>query len=53
MPVTFSIADGMFVGIVSYVVLKTVTGRWREVSWVMWLFAVLLLVAKVLDALHL
>lgn len=52
MPLTYSIADGMFVGIVSYVVLKVLTGRIREVSWVMWLFAVLLLIAKVLDALN-
>lgn len=50
MPVTYSIADGMFVGIVSYVVLKTATGRAREVSWVMWIFAALLLLAKILDA---
>lgn len=53
MPVTYSIADGMFVGIVSYVILKVATGRIREVSWVMWLFAALLLLAKVLDAMHL
>jgi len=50
MPLTFSIADGMFVGIVSYVVLKVFTGKVRDISWVMWLFAVLLLLAKVLDA---
>lgn len=53
MPLTYSIADGMFVGIVSYVVLKVLTGRAREVSWVMWLFAVLLLAAKLLDAANL
>jgi AGZA family xanthine/uracil permease-like MFS transporter len=52
MPVTYSIADGMFMGIVSYVVLKALTGRIREVSWVMWLFAVLLVLAKVLQALN-
>ncbi|HEX6540598.1 MAG TPA: NCS2 family permease [Ktedonobacterales bacterium] len=53
MPLTYSIADGMFVGIVSYVVLKVLTGKVREISWVMWLFAVLLLVAKFLDAANL
>ncbi len=53
MPLTYSIADGMFVGIVSYVVLKTLTGKIREVSWVMWLFAILLIIAKVLDAANL
>ncbi|HEX8995106.1 MAG TPA: NCS2 family permease [Ktedonobacterales bacterium] len=50
MPLTYSIADGMFVGIVSYVVLKALAGRIREVSWVMWVFAALLLIAKILDA---
>ena len=50
MPLTYSIADGMFVGIVSYVVLKVLTGKIRDVSWVMWLFAILLLIAKILDA---
>ena len=52
MPVTYSIADGMFVGIVSYVVLKVVTGKGRQISWVMWLFALLLLLAKFLEATH-
>jgi len=52
MPVTYSIADGMFMGIVSYVLLKALSGRIREVSWVMWLFAVLLVLAKVLQALN-
>lgn len=50
MPLTYSIADGMFVGVVSYVALKVITGRVRDISWVMWLFAVLLLLAKVLNA---
>ena len=50
MPVTYSIADGMFVGITSYVLLKLFSGRIREVSLVMWIFAVLLIVAKLLDA---
>ncbi|SRR5579875_166364 len=53
MPLTFSIADGMFIGITSYVILKVVRGRIREVSWVMWVFAGLLVLAKVLDAINL
>lgn len=53
MPVAYSIADGMFVGIVSYVVLKAGTGRIKQVSWVMWVFAVLLVLAKVLEAANL
>src|SRR5579859_2297124 len=50
MPLTYSIADGMFAGIVSYVLLKLLTGRLREISLTMWAFAVLLLLAKILDA---
>ena len=50
MPLTYSIADGMFAGIVSYVLLKLLTGRVRQVSLTMWAFAILLLVAKILDA---
>ena len=38
-PLTFSIATGMVLGIVSYVVLKLVTGRLREVSVTMWILA--------------
>jgi AGZA family xanthine/uracil permease-like MFS transporter len=50
MPLTYSIADGMFAGIVSYVLLKLLTGRVRQVSLTMWAFAILLLLAKILDA---
>ncbi|MCE4620244.1 MAG: NCS2 family permease [Desulfurococcales archaeon] len=31
-PFTFSIADGMALGFISYVALKAVTGRWRELN---------------------
>ena len=31
MPFTYSIANGLAFGFISYVVLKTATGRWREV----------------------
>jgi xanthine/uracil/vitamin C permease (AzgA family) len=37
-------------GIASYVLLKVFTGRVREIHWVMWAFAILLILAKVLDA---
>jgi adenine/guanine/hypoxanthine permease len=50
MPLTYSIADGMFMGIVSYVALKLLRGRVKDISVTMWVFAVLLLIAKVLDA---
>ena len=50
MPLTYSIAEGMLAGIISYLVLKSLTGRAREIAWPMWLFGALLLVGKVLEA---
>jgi AGZA family xanthine/uracil permease-like MFS transporter len=41
-PLTFSIADGLSLGIVSYAVLKLASGRGREVHWLMYTLAVLL-----------
>ncbi|HWH24125.1 MAG TPA: hypothetical protein VNW68_04425, partial [Candidatus Limnocylindria bacterium] len=37
MPLTFSITEGIAAGFVSYVFLKVVTGRWRDVHPLMWL----------------
>jgi AGZA family xanthine/uracil permease-like MFS transporter len=41
MPFAYSIADGIVFGMVSYVLLKLLTGRTKEVSKVMWILAVL------------
>ncbi len=41
-PLTFSIANGVSFGILSYVLLKVCTGRYREVSILLYLFAALL-----------
>jgi AGZA family xanthine/uracil permease-like MFS transporter len=49
MPLTYSIAEGMLAGIVSYLVLKSLTGRIREIAWPMWLFGALLLLGKILE----
>ena len=40
MPLTYSIANGFGIGFISYVLLKTCTGRFREVSPVMWIVSV-------------
>jgi AGZA family xanthine/uracil permease-like MFS transporter len=37
MPLTFTITIGIGAGLVMWVVLKVVTGRWAEVHWLMWL----------------
>lgn len=41
MPLTFSISIGLSFGFISYVILKSVAGKFKEVSWLMWLIAVL------------
>ncbi|PLC50960.1 guanine permease [Pollutimonas subterranea] len=44
MPFTYSIADGLAFGFISYVVLKTITGRFREVHMATLLVAVLFVI---------
>lgn len=40
MPLTYSIANGIGIGFVSYVVINVAAGRWRRVHWLMWIVAV-------------
>ena len=40
-PFTFSIADGIAFGFITYTVLKILTGRWGEVSWMLVVIAAL------------
>ena len=40
MPLTYSIAEGLVMGVLSYVVIKIISGRYREVSPVMFILAV-------------
>jgi AGZA family xanthine/uracil permease-like MFS transporter len=39
MPFTYSITNGVGAGFTSYVVIKMLQGRWREVHWLMYLVA--------------
>jgi len=41
MPFTYSITNGIGAGFISYVVLQSVTGKWRKVHWLLWVIAVL------------
>jgi len=41
MPLTFSIATGVAIGFISYAALKLFTGRGKDVSWLVYLLAVL------------
>jgi AGZA family xanthine/uracil permease-like MFS transporter len=43
-PLTFSIADGIAFGLISYAVIKLVTGRWRQCPILVYVFAALFVV---------
>lgn len=47
MPMTVSITDGLTFGFISYSLLKLVSGRRREVHWVIYLFSVLFILRYV------
>src|SRR5699024_1196635 len=44
MPFTFSIAEGVSIGIIAYAAIKLFTGRVKEAHWLIYLLAALLLV---------
>lgn len=48
MPFTYSIANGLAFGFISYAVLKTLTGRFREVHPATWLVAILFVIRFVM-----
>jgi AGZA family xanthine/uracil permease-like MFS transporter len=41
MPLTFSIANGIAAGFISYAFIKLFTGRGKEVSWLIYMLALL------------
>jgi len=41
MPLAFSITEGISFGVISYVLLKVVSGKGKRVHWLMYLFAIL------------
>lgn len=53
MPFTYSIAEGIVFGMLSYTLIKVCTAKFREVSVAMYVIAALFLLKIVLDALHL
>jgi AGZA family xanthine/uracil permease-like MFS transporter len=40
-PLTFSIANGLAIGFTMYTLLAVLSGRWRQVSWVVYLLTLL------------
>ena len=49
LPLTYSIADGLALGFISYVLLKAVTGQFRAISWVSLATAVVFVVRFALE----
>lgn len=47
MPLTFSITEGIAFGFISYAFVKLVSGRGKEVHWIIYLFAVLFIMRYV------
>ncbi len=43
MPLTFSIADGIALGFITYTIAKVVSGRHKEISLAVWVMTVILL----------
>lgn len=41
MPCCYSISDGILIGMISYVVLYALSGKWKEITPTMWVLAVL------------
>ena len=52
MPLTFSIANGVSMGIISYCAIKALTGKAKEVHWVLYVVALLLLARYVFLGSH-
>ncbi len=51
MPLTYSIANGFAFGFVTYVVMKSCSGRWREVNPFMWIISLVFIINFVLRGL--
>jgi AGZA family xanthine/uracil permease-like MFS transporter len=44
MPLTYSIAEGIVFGMLSFVILKLLTGRYKEIKPIMYIIAILFLI---------
>ncbi|MEW5806965.1 MAG: NCS2 family permease [Acidobacteriota bacterium] len=52
MPLTYSIADGLAFGFISYPLLKALSGKFHEISWLVYLLGLLFLLRYALIAIH-
>ncbi len=53
MPFTYSIAQGIIYGILSFVVIKIFSGRYKDVSIAIFIISILFIIKLTLDAIHL
>jgi len=51
-PFTYSITNGVGAGLISYVLIKTCTGRWREAGWLLTVLALLFTVYFAIDGIE-
>ena len=49
MPFTYSVAEGIVYGILSYVVLKTATGKLKHISMITWVLFVVFVLRMILS----
>lgn len=49
MPLAYSIAEGIVFGMISYVILKAVTGKFKDISLTMWVLATIFLARIFID----
>ena len=48
MPLAYSISDGIMLGMISFVVLNALTGKFKKISVMMWILAVLFILRYIL-----
>lgn len=41
MPLCYSISDGIMIGMISYVILNAISGKFKKITYVMWILAIL------------
>ena len=49
-PLSFSVTDGITIGFISCALLKLVTGRGKELHWLIYLFALFFIVRQIVAA---
>ena len=48
MPLAYSISDGIMLGMISFVLLNAISGKFRKISVMMWILALLFILRYIL-----